>query len=778
MTDAVDSDGGKALGTPADVVQHAEVRAAGHVVQAGRDAVITFRQAARRVAWPVRVGLPPGLADHYRKRPDYDLVAEVLAAGRGEDAIGRTLGVVVSGLGGVGKSQLAARYAWSRWSDASLDVALWISAVSRDAVVIAYAEAAARVLVDRDPQIAERPPEQAAKSFREWLAATSRRWLVVLDDVQDPVDLRDLSPPPSAAGQVILTSRRRDAALRRGEYRVVELDVFDADEAVAYLTGALGRDADPAQLRGLAVELGRLPLALGQAAAFILDQPLLSVADYRAMLADRRRTLAELAPPEDALPEHQATVAATWSLSIERADSVRPGVARLLLEVTSLLDANGTPLGVFTDKSIVDHLADRIGGEVRVGDVHDGLTRLHRYHLITLDPGRPGRAVAVHALVQRAVRDTIAPDRLPAPARAAADALHAVWPEIDTTDAELTQALRSCVDSLRAHAILYTDDLHPVLERAGESLGQTGQVHAAIAYWHALHDEVNAHLGADHPATLTTRHHLVAWQAEAGDLARAVPALESLLADERRLLGADHPRTLATRSRLAWWRAEAGDVDRAAAELESLLADRVRVLGPDHPDTLTTRANLARRRGEAGDPARAAVEYQALLADRLRVLGPDHPDPMKTRQSLAFWRGRTGDLAGAVAELVTLLADRLRVLGPDHPSTLITRSTLAQFRGEAGDPAGAAADLTALLADRLRVLGADHPKTLATRGRRAHWLGEAGDPGAAAAELEALLADQRRILGPDYPHIAATAADLARWRGVAPDVGEDRATPS
>ncbi|WP_157621667.1 hypothetical protein [Saccharothrix sp. NRRL B-16348] len=56
-------------------------------------------------------------------------------------------------------------------------MAVWVSALSRDVIVTAYAEAAARVLVEQDPRIADRPPEQAAGRFREWLADVSRRWL-------------------------------------------------------------------------------------------------------------------------------------------------------------------------------------------------------------------------------------------------------------------------------------------------------------------------------------------------------------------------------------------------------------------------------------------------------------------------------------------------------------------------------------------------------------------------------------------------------------------------
>ncbi|MGW4109743.1 tetratricopeptide repeat protein [Actinosynnema sp. NPDC004786] len=623
------------------------------VVQAGRDATVTVHRGhPARVAWPVRVGLPHTPADHYRQRHAHTELVEALAAGHSAVLVGggRRAGVVVSGLGGVGKSQLAAHHAWRVWRDPELDLAVWVSALSRDAIVTAYAEAAARVLVEDDPRIADRPPDEAAERFREWLAGTTRRWLIVLDDVQDPADLRGLDPPPGPGGQVVVTSRRRDAAAGRGGHRVIELDVFAPDEALTYLAEALAGTADGGdrdRLAGLAQELGWLPLALSQAAAYLADQPLLTVTAYREVLADRRRTLAELSPPEHALPEHQRIIAATWSVSIDRADRVdnptRPGgagLARPLLEIAALLDPNGIPLDVFTAPPVLGHLTTLTGRPVRHDDVHDGLTRLHRFNLITLTPDRPARAVAVHALVQRAVRDTVHPDRLHTLARTTADALRTIWPTIDTTHPDLAQALRSNTTTLHTHTTpaLLTPALHDVLQRAGSSLSGSGQVHAAVTYWNTLHDHIRSRLGPDHPDTLTARHNLAYWRGVAGDPAGAVAELEALLHDRLRVLGTDHPSTLTARHNLAHWRGEAGDPNGAVTELAALLQDKLRILGPDHPDTLTIRGNLAHWRGEAGDTAGAVAELEALEPDLLRVLGPDHPDTRTTRGNLAHWR--------------------------------------------------------------------------------------------------------------------------------------------
>ncbi|TQM80922.1 NB-ARC domain-containing protein [Saccharothrix saharensis] len=804
--------------------QHAFVVGSGVVVQAGRDAVVTIHQATRRVAWPVRVGVPPPLAEHYQERRGHALLTEALAAHRPVVVIGahRGAGVVVSGLGGVGKSQLAAWHAWQVWSDAHVDVAVWLSALGRDAVVTAYAEAARRVLVEDDPLIAERPPEQAAAAFRAWLAGTARRWLVVLDDVQDPADVRGLVPPPGAGGQVIVTSRLRDAALTSGR-DLIELDVFTEAEALDYLAGALGdrRDADREQFEGLAGDLGWLPLALGQAVAFIVDQPLLTVAAYRALFADRRRTLADLAPAEGALPEHQATIATTWSLSIDRADrSGGRGLASKALRIASVLDANGAPLAVFTSRPVLGHLGRSAWRRVRVDDVLDALTRLHRFNLITLTPTATSTAaddrthldtgaVRVHALVQRSVRDDLGPRGVSRAARAAAAAMTAVWPH-GKRDADLEAVLRANAIALASvtDPATWSWKVYDLLKLVGESLGGAGSPAAAFEHLSRVREWALQGLGRLHPKTLAIQSRRAAWRGDSGDpagavadfqqlardmrrvwggnnkrtliarreLARwrgiagdpvaAVAALEEVTASMTRRLGADHAETLVARSNLAYWRGTVGDPAGAAAEFAALSADYERLFGADHLDSLITRRELAKWRAAAGDPARAVVELEDLVPDMVRLLGVVHVDTLSARSNLAYWRATSGDVGRAVVEFEHLLADSRRHLAGNHPHTLTTRRELAKWRAVAGDPARAVVELEALVSDMVRVLGVGHVDTLSARSNLAHWRAVAGDVGRAVAEFEDLLTDSLHHLATDHPHTSTTRDELARWRTV------------
>ncbi|MBN6040035.1 tetratricopeptide repeat protein [Amycolatopsis sp. 195334CR] len=590
-----------------------------------------------------------------------------------------TPAAVLTGLGGVGKTQLAADHAHTMWDQRQVKLLVWISARTREAITAGYTEVAVELL-GMDPAA----PQRAWRRLLEWLAETSERWLIVLDDVQDPAHLAGLWPPHSAVGQVVVTTRCRDAALHGDRRQVLDVDLFTPAEALAYLTEKLPGHAytSTEDLAGLAQDLECLPLALAQAAAYLNNKPLLTCADYRARLTDRRVTLGDVFPKERELPdEHRRTVAATWSLSIEAADQLDPaGLARPVLDLASLLDPAGIPTAVFTTNATARYLAIRLERDITADDVLGGLEALHRLSLLSLDPAQPDRAVRVHALVQRAVRDALPSDTVGELARAVADALLDAWPEFEA-DQELTQALRSNTSTLQdtAEDHLWQPEGHPVLSRLAHSLRTAGLLHWALTVTMRSHHQASTRLGSDHSDTLATRSNLASWRGEAGDPAGALAAYEELLADRLRVLGPDHPHTLTTRNNLARWRGEAGDPAGAVTETEQLLTDLERVFGPDHPDTLTTRNHLARWRGEAGDPAGALAAYEELLTDLERVLGPDHPHTLITRNNLAFWRGEAGDPAGAVTETGQLLTDLERVFGPDHPHTLITRTTLAHW---------------------------------------------------------------------------------------------------
>jgi hypothetical protein len=610
---------------------------------------------------------------------------------------------VLSGMGGVGKTQLAADVAGRLWESGAITVLVWVTGASRDAVVAGYAEAFSRITgfaADDEPA--------AAGRFLDWLAASGERWLVVIDDLTAPGDLRGLWPPSTSAGRTIVTTRRRDSALGGPGRALLEIHEFTAGQSRSYLGQKLGPLGLDAGAERLADALGHLPLALAQAAAYQIDRELPCTAYLERLAAG---TLGDLTPEPKALPDGQPeNVVATWDLSVELADSLHPrGLARPLLGLLSLLDSHGVPRALAGTAAVTGHL--RAGP----ADALDALHCLRRLSLISLTAGE----IVLHSVVHRATRERLSPrHRIPA-ARAAADGLLELWPAAEPGPPRLRANATALIGW--SAELLCGGPVHPLIHRAGASLGESGDIASAIGHFRRLHDVAARLLGPGHRDVLHLRHEHMYWLGSSGDRAAAARMCETLAEDCGRLLGADDPLTLTTRLYRARWAGLAGDPGRAVDELTVLAGDMTRALTAAHPDTLTARTDLAHFRGQGGDPAGAAEACRRIVADRARILGPGHPHTLLARNDLAFWIWRSGDPGAAVPAFAALVDDCSRILGDEHRYTLGARGNLARCRGESGDPAAAVAGLAQVLAAATRALGPDHPITTRTATYLREW---------------------------------------------------------
>ncbi|WP_436535889.1 tetratricopeptide repeat protein [Actinoplanes sp. HUAS TT8] len=698
---------------------------------------------------PHRVlGHLPMRAAHYQPRREL--------AGRIHESKATTS--VLSGLGGVGKTQLAARYAQDRADDGHL--VIWVDASSPEAIESRFAEAGA-AYAGADPA----QPAQAAERFLSWLADTSQPWLIVLDDLPDVRALGELRPPADVAtGRTLITTRRRDRALAGGDGEFVEIREFDPGDAEQYLRGAL--DAHLADdVTGVAADLGFLPLALGQAAAFMndLDVP---CGGYRKRFADRRKRLPDLLPETNALPDgYRQTVAVTWSLSIEAVDRERPaGLARPLLKLSAVLDPGGIPDQVFFSDAALNWLgyqrtpdADTLAG-LDPDTVHDALRKLHVFNLLSYEAG----LVRVHNLVQRTVQDQYEAAELGEVAWAAADALLSGWLVPGRHD--LMRANTRVLARDRIDDLWHEYGPHPVLINYGMDLGQTGQVRAAIDHFTRLAEISEQRLGRDHDATRGLRGNIGSWQTRAGDTS-SIHDLEQLVAEKSRDYGRDHPSTLFTRHNLALAYMQVGAFEQALSEMEQVLVvrRRLRMYGPDHELTLTTWHNLAFIRGESGDAAGAAAEFETIVAETIRMVGTEHPDALSAQHEHARWRNISGDHATAKAIFASVIAARIELLGPTHPDTLLSQEGLAFALKSLGDEDAARALLDEVRDHQEQVLDPDNPDLLFKPFYEAVERLDSGD-GDALDELTRRFEDLLRTFGGGHRYVQLAAQALAFYR--------------
>jgi tetratricopeptide (TPR) repeat protein len=720
------------------------------------------------VSWPVVVGHVPQTASAFQARPELrGQIEELRAAGSGV-----VLTQVLSGGGGVGKSQLAASYARQAIA-AGTDLVVWADAAQPGAIAETFARAARWV---RAPGSSGDDAEADSQAFCEWAASTHRSWLVVLDDITDPAGVSQWWPTSLAGtGWVLATTRRRDAVLSGSGRALIEVGVYTPTEARAYLvarlTGAGAARLADHRADELSAELGYLPLALSHAAAYMIDQQL-TCADYFALYTTGRQRLEDLMPASADADSYGRPVAITMLLALDAADTCDPaGLARPALFLAGLLDPAGHPAAFWTTSAVIGYFTAlaNISGHLSVPEpttpeqTRSAVLLLHRFGLAIVDEQAGPRAIRVHALTARAAREATPAGLSYLAAHAAADGLTEIWPEIDQTGHALAEALRANAAVLlrRAADVLWQPEGHPVVFRAGTSLIDAGLSAAAIAHWQQAAARAEQVLGPEHPNTLAARSGLATSYWQAARTAEAIAIEEQLVADRERILGPDHPETVQARGDLAASYSNAGRFADAMAIEEQVAEDFKRLLGPEHPETLEAQGNLAVSYVQVGRIAEAITIFEQVAADRSRILGSEHPVAIAARGGLAVAYQRGGRTDEALAMFEQVVADRERILGPDHPDTLASRGNLVASYRWAGRTAEAIAIGEQVVADRERVLGPEHPITIAARLGLAASYRQAGRIAEAIAIGEQVAADRERILGPEHPDTLAARASLA-----------------
>jgi hypothetical protein len=199
--------------------------------------------------------------------------------------------------------------------------------------------------------------------------------------------------------------RRRDSSLLAGR-TVVEVGLFTRDESLTYLRSKLSQTIVMEDALGLSADLGHLPLALAQCAAYISDLGL-TCAEYRRRFNDWR--LSRLVPGRQTLPDEQRdTIDSTWSLSMEAVNSVRPvGLALPLLRLIATANVNQIHIKLFGFRPVVEYLNSQWSGSggVSTEDIRDGLHNLRRFNLVTIGEDD---YVGSHPLLRRVVREGVA----------------------------------------------------------------------------------------------------------------------------------------------------------------------------------------------------------------------------------------------------------------------------------------------------------------------------------------------------------------------------------
>jgi WD40 repeat protein len=265
-----------------------------------------------------------------------------------EDAAVGVCPTMLSGMGGIGKTQLAVEYAYVYRASYPGGV-FWVNATASEqarSVEQAWQAEMARLalavgLTAGDVAESERQA-RLSRAFAAYLEGRPDA-LLVFDNVEDPRSMREADAgfvPAELGCRLLFTTRRREASLH---FSTLEIRVLDEDAAVSLLlTNAERAEPPPLDLeispvRAICRALGCLPLAIVLAGAYLGRFRQITFEGYLERLALRGAlpTIdASQVDPRDLSTRHAAAVAATLRLQWEALDSVE---GRRVLQVAALL---------------------------------------------------------------------------------------------------------------------------------------------------------------------------------------------------------------------------------------------------------------------------------------------------------------------------------------------------------------------------------------------------------------------------------------------------------
>jgi transposase len=214
---------------------------------------------------PFSIGVPTGRPVIGRE-DEVLRIAEMLRGGADHKVMLVNSGAVLAGQGGIGKTTLARHFAETRGGD--YPGVLWTGAATRQDAIMGLCAACAHLGLP----VPDQPQVQHAQAVVTKIAASTRPWLIVFDNVEDRKDIDGLVP----AGAHVIVTTRQGAGWDGWQALRAEVLAFDTPDApaVRLLMEAAGRTDGADDARALAEVLGGLPLALVVMGAYLREQAL------------------------------------------------------------------------------------------------------------------------------------------------------------------------------------------------------------------------------------------------------------------------------------------------------------------------------------------------------------------------------------------------------------------------------------------------------------------------------------------------------------------------
>ncbi|EMR83515.1 putative nb-arc and tpr domain protein [Botrytis cinerea BcDW1] len=513
--------------------------------------------------------------------------------------------IVLHGLGGMGKTQLAITYA--KRHKEKYTAIFWLNANDEDSLKLSFRDIARQVLrhhpsttvlssVDQDGDL-----DQVVSAVKDWLdSSRNTKWLMIYDNYDNPktannpdklaVDIRQLLPR-SDHGSIIITTR--SSQVRQGMRIHVQklLDIREGLEIVSNMSGRKDIENDPDAI-ALVKELDGLPLALSTAGVY-LEHVTTSFSDYLRLY---KTSWLKLQTKSLRLYSYEdRTLYTTWQITFKRIQEQNPASAQLL-KLWAYFHREDLWFDLLQHaKSVDNEWIQKLTEDEP--NFNEAITLLCTFGLV--DPDRSlqqqvgARGYSVHSCVHSWIVFVLNKKWDKSLARLAFTCVASKVPSTDGKYWWLTQR------RLLQHAIRQTFFI------------KEAKVDIKGLYWE-FHNLGNLYSDQD-------------------KLAEAEMMYCRALKSKEKALGPDHTSTLLTINNLGSLYSDQSKLVEAEVMYHRALEGYKKALGPNHTSTLDTVHNLGNLYSDQGKLAEAEVMYRRALEGCENALGPDHTSTLLTR---------------------------------------------------------------------------------------------------------------------------------------------------
>ncbi|CAG7990293.1 unnamed protein product [Penicillium salamii] len=660
----------------------------------------------------------------------------------------------ISGLGGVGKTQIALELAYRlRNRPGSSYSVFWITATSAEAVEQALMEISEQLNLTQSTSATD-----AKTRVKQHLSQKSAgHWLLVIDNADDmelwwrsSVSLKTFLPA-SEYGFTLLTTRNHQLATKLAGPDVIKISQMEENMAITLLEHALIQTElmqDDMSATCLVNRLDGLPLAIIQAASYINENSL-SLETYISLLDDHELGKVELLS-QDFDDEWryigtESAVATTWLISFAEIEKLS-ALAAEYLSFISCLDLQEVPLSLLPS------------GESRVKQ-HNSLGILKAYSFVT--ERTSSRSIIIHRLVHLATRHWLRRnDTLTYWTRKSGQRLREVFPPSKHEHRALWRSYLPHAQYILQSKILQKLDWEELAQKVAHCLYSDSRYQEAEILFREVLQEKRQRLNTEDPQIISCTEWIAGTLWAQGRLSEAEEMQVNIIEVRNRLLGPENPQVLSSIGNLASTYMNQGRWSQAE-ELEKSLLDRFNASqGPKHPQTLTAKSNLASTHRSQGRWKMAEELELEVLAQRRILLGLTHPDTITSMNNLASTYISLGRW-GRAEELQMQLLDIMKPMGPEHSDYLSMMGNLAStFRHQGRWKEAEDLEVQAMKQFKL-FLGIEHPNTLTSMANLAStYRGQKRWLEALELEIETTKA-LKSVLGQQHPITLRSMGNLA-----------------